>query len=221
VLIALFIVAGLVTLVGLIRMYARLGPRRFAISLAVIVGVVGAAIGIQRLTGCGEDEPRIALVDETVGGQRWLRHPRFAFHHPGTDFVVNDKLVEQIEVRASRCYAWTRGDRGELVVCTIAEPVASREQWFARVAAARRCITRAISARPSVLATLEDLASQAPVTDDVGWADGVGTAFMHHVLRNGASVRTKLFTIPGGLALMLAVSSGDDLAGVVASFERR
>jgi hypothetical protein len=203
-------------------MYARLGPRRFAAVVGGTAAFVGALIGVQRITGCGEDPPRIPLVDETVAGQRWLRHPRFAFHHPPADFVADPKVVELIEIRASRCYAYTRGDVDSLVVCTIDQPVASRDAWHRQVGAAQSGIARAIAGNRPMLASLYNGPAHTPVAKDIGWDDaaGTGTAFLHHVIE-GISVRVKLFTISGGVAFMLATARADDLAGVVASFDRR
>jgi len=205
--------AGVVALIGLARLYLRLGTRRFFLVMLGTTLVVAAGVGIVRVTGCGLKPETLDLVDETVGGQRWLRHPSWKLHHPGAGYTPDRELAEQLEGYWTTCEAYHQAG-AVLVVCAIEVEIASRAEFVAQVRGAERGVT---NAEIAALPTLSDAGTK--LVDDLGWTDGHGTAYLHFVMRSGVHVRLKLFTVDGGLAMLLVTSRDPDvLADVVTSF---
>jgi hypothetical protein len=241
---ALFLGAAIIVAVASIRILVRFGFRTFAKVILGFAAVLAIFYGLVRLGGCTDDD-HPALVDEVVAGHHRLRHPSFdfAFAHPGDAFVANPELAEKMEpISGATCDAFV-GKRGDALfaVCAVDSEVTSREAFYAAVADVRRGLSRALAPRPGEAAAisfgafaasldapantrgtqaLEALAAATPlrVADDVGYANGHGTAYVH-IVERGLHVRIKLFTVERGLAMMIAVSQSDGaLEDVVASF---
>jgi hypothetical protein len=205
--------SALLILVGVTRLFVRLGPRRFVVAMLGTALVVAAVVGIVKVTGCGMGPDHLDLVDETVAGQRWLRHPAFELHHPGPAYTEDRALASELEGYWTTCDAYHQPGAA-LVVCAIEVSVTSRAEFFEQVRSAQRGVTRAeIAALP----TFSDAGTK--LVDDIGYADGNGTAYLRFVMRSGVHIRLKMFTIEGGLAMLLVTSRApDELADVITSF---
>jgi len=231
---ALFLAALIVVAAASMRLLVRFGFATFAKVIAGFAVLFAGFYALARLTGCTDDE-HPALVDEVTAGHRQLRHPTFdfAFAHPGTGFVADPAVAEQIEpISGATCDAFV-GTRGEatFAVCAVDADVSSREAFVAAVGDVRRGLARALAPRPGELTAmsfgafastlaapadrrgtqaLESLNAMTPLTiaDDVGYANGHGTAYVHLVSR-GMHLRIKLFTVDRGLAMMIVVSPSD------------
>jgi hypothetical protein len=243
-LVALFLAALLVVAVASIRILVRFGFRTFAKVVLGFAALFAGFYGLVRLGGCTDDD-HPALADEVVAGHHRLRHPTFdfAFAHPGDAFIANPELAEKMEpISGASCDAFV-GKRGDALfaVCAVDGEVTSREELLAAVADVRRGMSRALAPRPGEVAAmsfgalastfdapadrrgtqaLQALAQATPQTlaDDVGYANGRGTAYVHLISR-GMHLRIKLFTVERGLAMMIVVSSSDGvLDDVVTSF---
>ena len=72
----------------------------------MVIGCVGllatgVVAGLDHLKHTAEltAADRVPLIDETVNGQRRLRHPTlgFSFHHPGAAFAPSQKIVDSMK----------------------------------------------------------------------------------------------------------------------------
>jgi hypothetical protein len=238
---ALFVAVLLVVAVSSIRILVRFGVKTLVNVLFGFAVLLAGFYALARLGGCVDDDDQPALVDETLAGERRLRHPtfEFAFAHPGDDFLADPALADSMEpISGATCDAFIsrRGD-ATLAVCAVDADVSSPDAFYAGVAAVRHGLARALAPRPGERSAisfgafastvdrpgtqaLESLAALTPQTiaDDVGYANGHGTAYVHQVSR-GMHLRIKLFTVERGIAIMIAVTASDGmLDDVVASF---
>jgi hypothetical protein len=196
---------------------------RFLIALVCFAALGVGIYGIGHLVGCDADH-RDRLVVETAAGQRWLRHPLgFELRYPGPDFVADPAFAARMEGSLrTTCDSFTNHD-AELSVCTIDKAIHTRAEFVDEIRGARRGIAsaaRQVAQRtPGYLFSgLEGLAGATTVTDDVGWDNGRGSAFLHVIVQS-VHVRLKAFTIDDTLVVLFATGNGLD--GAVDSFARR
>lgn len=196
---------------------------RFLIAVVCFVAAGVGIYGIGRVAGCGDDD-RDRLAVETTAGQRWLRHPLgFELRYPGPDWVADPEFAARMEGSlTTTCDAFKNHD-AELTVCTMDKAIHTRAEFVEEIRGARRGIAdagRQLAQRaPGYLFSgLEGLVGATTVTDDVGWDNGRGSAFLH-VIVQGVHVRLKAFTIDDTLVVLFATGSGLDTA--IDSFARR
>ena len=194
---------------------------RFLIATVCFAALGLALYGIAHLAGCDRDD-RPHLVAETVGGQPWLRHALgFRLRHPGASFVDDRAVAKQFETAlTTTCDAYSRAD-GMLLVCVIDDKIDSREKFAEEIRGARRGLAEAARqlARRSpgyLFSGLDGFGTVDTMADDVGWANGRGTAYLHVVVQ-GIHVRLKAVTIGGTLVVLFA--NGNGLDQTLDSFE--
>jgi hypothetical protein len=158
---------------------------------------------------------RVPLVDETVNGQRRLRHPtlEFSFHHPGAAFAPSEKLADSMRAahpdNRFHYYGFMSDPASAVVlVAMMNEDVPTRE------------------AMVKELAELENSFSKGqPATydDGVTWTDQLHDAHFSGET-NGMHIRVRMIPITPKdhpqvvVALMVVSEDPNALADTLASF---
>jgi hypothetical protein len=231
-----FIIAAIAVLVAGLQLWKRLGTQRFAVTFAVFAALAGALVLLVRVGGCA-DPP--ALPELERDGSTLVHPYGFEITAPPPELAPDPELEAKLGNGYMRCWAWTNAT-SELIVCGQEIEVTSRAQLEADIAAVRHGIDRAVgSMRPSLWIDAAMQSIEAPpnmrgtaVLDamargTVHWQDGAiswsndrGEARLSATVGD-ATIRVRLLTVDGGLAVVWAMSRTAATDATVASLRRR